>query len=141
MKKTVLGLAALTVLAFTACKKDEGNSSSQTNRILGKWKFLSTIDVVMDYKKQTTTSDTLLYTNSYKDFRKDGYVYSYEKTANEETYDTLPYKVSGTWVITSYPDGEKDSAGIGTLTDTTLSLHYTFANDDFFVENSEYYHR
>lgn len=138
MKKTVLGLAALTVLAFAACKKDDNQTNAQ--KIVGKWQALNKMNVVTN----TTTSslvkrDTATYSSdSYSEFTSNGYLYSYTKSVSSgESRDTVQYKVEGNNLIYVDPRQGNDTVVIKTLTGGSLALYYKEMDGNNLWETTE----
>lgn len=122
MKKSILGLAALTALAFVACKKNDDQSNAQ--KIIAKWKHVNAIDKATTKSTGAVVSDTINFSASdYVDFRTNGYVYFYEHTAIEDYYDTAQYKVNGNQLIVTWAPNDADTATITTLTGSALSTY------------------
>ena len=96
MKKTIFALAAIAFLTFTACDKDNDNSSPNQNQLLGKWTHVSTKEKVTDTKNNTFTEEDLdVYDGDYMEFRDNGKVYTRFSNPNEgpgyDPHDTLSY--------------------------------------------------
>ncbi|MBV4357199.1 hypothetical protein [Pinibacter aurantiacus] len=123
MKKTILGLAALTALAFVACKKN--NDSSPAQKIIGKWQLVNDVTKVTSKSTgQVTRNDTTTYSiDSYIDFRTDGYAYSYANEGYDISRDTVKYMVSGSLLISGTSAQGFDTVTIKTLTDNVLSIY------------------
>lgn len=122
MKKTILGLAALTVVAFAACKKDKDSSPAQ--KIIGKWQVVNDISKITNKSTGVATNDTTTYSSdSYIDFRNDGYAYDYEKNSYDISRDTVKYTVSGNLLILGTSAQGFDTVTIKTLTDNALSIY------------------
>ena len=120
MKKTLMGVMLLSILAV-ACTKSSSSTSSGT--ILGKWN-LSNV-------RTKTTVGTFLFADEtqaqkpgqYLDFKENGTVYSksYDSSLNIYTYDTGTYKYSGDTLI-DYTNNQIYK--VQTLTGNNLTLNY-----------------
>ncbi len=117
IKKTlaVLFLTAA-IMQIVSCKKDNIPNNPLPDKILGKWKLVST--VANDFYSGTSHITTYTWTSAdYADFRTDGKLYSF---VNND-YDTAAYaKISDTkmWI-----DINTDTCDIQTLTDTDLKFY------------------
>jgi hypothetical protein len=115
--KTTLVVLLFTaiILPWVSCKKESTPNNPQ-DKIIGKWKLLST--VTNDFYAGSPHITTYIGTAAdYADFRTDGKVYTFI-TSN---YDTAAYaKISNTkmWI-----DNTSDTFDIQILTDTDLKLY------------------
>ncbi len=121
MKSVKTTLAALlftaAILPWVSCKKESASSNNPAqDKIIGKWKLLST--VTNDFYAGTPHITTYTGTAAdYADFRTDGKIYAFING----NYDTSAYaKISNTkmWIVTT-----SDTFDIQTLTDTDLKLY------------------
>lgn len=116
--KTTLTVLLLTafILPWVSCKKESSPNNPSQDKIIGKWKLLSTItnDFYAGSPHITTYTGTAA---DYADFRTDGKVYAFVNS----NYDTSAYaKISNTkmWITNI-----SDTFDIQTLTDTDLKLY------------------
>lgn len=117
--KTTLAVLLFTaaILPWVSCKKENTSSNNPSqDKIIGKWKLLST--VTNDFYAGTPHITTYTGTAAdYADFRADGKVYSFVNS----NHDTSAYvKISNTkmWITNS-----SDTFDIQTLTDMDLKLY------------------
>ncbi len=129
MKKKLMGVLLLSILAVACTKSD--SSTTSTKSILGKWNLLNL--------RTKTTVGTFLFADEtqtqkpgqYLDFKENGKVYSksYDSSLNTYTYDTGTYKYNGDTLI-DYTNNQIYK--VQTLTSNNLTLNYQSSDSSGF---------
>jgi hypothetical protein len=127
MKKLhlVLGIVLFTGIIFSACKKDDNNTSrTTTEKLQAKWNFQK--EYYHEYDGTDYRDTTIGISGDYADFRTDGKVYLHIAGFGDDTASYSVIDDSKIVFVTPTGSGSSlnyDTATIQVLTDNSLQYH------------------
>jgi len=123
MKKTIFNLFVL-ILTFSmvGCKKDQISDKPISERILGKWTFVSQATETLEPPNPPEVKTQPGETGDYIDFRQDGIIYYVINSSDERQDD---YKLNGAEI-----DIDGGTYTIIELTETSFIMRSIEQEDD-----------